>query len=274
MKGRFHRRLRRAAGIAALVLLATVAAAPAARAYEVDGGVTDPFEGFNRTMFEFNLILDRTVMRPLAKGYVLILPQFTRDMIKHFLDNLRTPVVLANDLLQGKLGRAGMTVQRFMINSTFGIGGLFDLAEALGIEGHDEDFGQTLATWGFGEGPYLVLPILGPAPPRDVIGHGVDLLLDPFDPLIHAFLPFLPFTVSVGRIGARALDTRARHLATLDEIEAGSIDFYATVRSLYLQRRDDEIRDGAPPDTIPIPSLSLNLGGDQGEMRVSLLPES
>lgn len=270
MMGLFHRRLPKIGGAAAVALFLTVMAPGGARAYEEDTGISDPFEGLNRAIFEFNIAVDRALLKPLAKGYVFILPEFSREMIKHFLDNLRSPVILANDLLQGKFGRAGITIERFVINSTIGIGGLFDLARELGIEGHDEDFGQTLATWGFAQGPYLVFPIVGPAPPRDAIGLGVDLLLDPFDPL---FYELLPLTFSAARIGTRVVDTRARHLATLDEIKAGSIDFYATVRSLYVQRREDQIRDGAPPETIPIPSVRLELGRDRWEVRVSFLPE-
>jgi phospholipid-binding lipoprotein MlaA len=260
----------------AMAALAVVLATGAARAQDTNGEVNDPFEDFNRAIFDFNQGFDRFLLRPLAEGYEFVFPEPTRDMIKHFLDNLRTPIILANDLLQGKLGRAGQTVHRFLFNTTFGFGGLFDVVGgnipgspgggAGTVAFHDEDFGQTLAVWGLGEGPYLVLPFLGPAPPRDAVGLGVDTF---FDPLTYANISIF---YNVARTGTRAVDTRSRHLESLDEIEETSIDFYATIRSLYRQRRNDEIRDGAPPETIPIPAISFNFEEDEGEESVSLLP--
>ncbi len=235
---------------------------------EVDD-VNDPIEGFNRAIFNFNLKFDRAILKPAAKGYRAVLPEPGRDIVKNFLDNLRTPIILANDILQGKPGRAGHTVHRFLFNTTLGLGGLFDLVGDLGMEGHDEDFGQTLAVWGVGEGPYLVLPILGPRPPRDAIGLAVDNVL--FDPLGYVDLAFY---IGLGRTAIRGVDERSRHIESLDEIEETSIDFYATIRSLYRQRRSDEIRDGAPPPTIPIPNISLEFDEDDGKEQASLLPEN
>ncbi len=266
MREFFCRPIRGAGRLAALSLLVILLASGGVRAQEEGDDVNDPFEDFNRAIFEFNRGFDRLLLRPLAEGYRLILPEFTRDMIMHVLDNLRTPIILANDLLQGKLDRAGITVHRFLFNSSFGLGGLFDFAGDMGMEGHGEDFGQTLAVWGFGEGPYLVLPILGPLPPRDGVGFGVDFFLDPFTYVGPTFY------LGVSRTGARALDTRSRHLESLDEIEESSIDFYATIRSLYRQRRNDEIRDGAPPPTIPIPSITLEFDEDDEQEELSLLP--
>ena len=265
--------------------LAVVLTAGVAHAQDTNGEINDPFESFNRSIFDFNQELDRILFRPLAEGYRFVLAEPFRDMVKNFLDNLRTPIILANDLLQGKAGRAGQTLHRFIFNSTFGIAGLFDVVGGRLPDGdskqqghlmsgdaegavpmHDEDFGQTLAVWGFGEGPYLVLPILGPAPPRDAIGLGVDTLIDP---LTYANIGLL---WSFGRTALRGVDTRERHIESLEEIEETSIDFYATIRSLYRQRRNDEIRDGEPAETIPIPSFSFNFEEDEGEELVSLLP--
>lgn len=261
--------------------LAVVLTASVAHAQDTDGEINDPFESFNRSIFDFNQELDRVVLRPLAEGYRFALGEPLRDMIKNFLDNLRTPIILANDLLQGKAGRAGQTLHRFIFNSTLGIGGLFDVVggrlpdkeghlmsgDAEGaVAMHNEDFGQTLAVWGFGEGPYLVLPILGPAPPRDAIGLGVDTLIDP---LTYANIGI---GWSLGRTALRGVDTRERHIELLDEIEEESIDFYAKIRSLYRQRRNDEIRDGEASEGIYIPSMSFNFEEDEGEEEVSLLP--
>ena len=266
MRKNLQRYLRRAGG--ALALLAIVMAIGGARAQDANNEVNDPLEDLNRGIFEFNRGVDRVLLKPLAEGYRLVLPESGRDMIMHFLDNLRTPIILANDLLQGKLDRAGITIHRFLFNSTFGIGGLFDVAGEFGREGHSEDFGQTLAVWGVGEGPYLVLPILGPAPPRDAIGLAVDTFIDPLTYVEAAFV------IGAARTGTRAVDERERHIESLDEIERTSIDYYATIRSLYRQRRNDEIRDGAAAPTIPIPSIGLEFEEDEGKEQASLLPSA
>ena len=140
------------------------------------------------------------------------------------------------------------TLIRFLVNSTFGVGGLIDVAAYEGIEGHDEDFGQTLAVWGVGEGPYFVIPLLGPSNARDATGLIVDTL---FDPLTYV----APFVVSLSRRAADGVDQREEVLDALEEIKNTSIDYYATIRSLYRQRREDQIRDGAPS---PFPEISTD----------------
>jgi phospholipid-binding lipoprotein MlaA len=214
--------------------------------------INDPFEPFNRGMFEFNRALDTMLLKPAAQLYRGVIPQAGRDMVENFLDNLRTPVILANDILQGELDRAGDTGGRFMANTLLGAGGLFETTD---IEFHNEDFGQTLAVWGMEEGPYLVLPLIGPSPVRDTLGLVGDTLMDPVnwwaDDAGHDAVPWV-------RAGLRAIDTRSRNIETLDEIERSSIDFYATVRNLYRQRRNDEIRNGKPPETVPMPEISLD----------------
>jgi phospholipid-binding lipoprotein MlaA len=197
----------------------------------------------NRYFFELNNAADELVMKPLAGWYYIALPNFAQDGIRNAINNVRTPVILANDLFQGELERAGTTLGRFLVNTTLGLGGLFDIAERMGMERHDEDFGQTLAVAGVGEGPYLVLPLIGPSNPRDAFGRVVDAFLDPM-----TYLTF--FTdfgwVSTTRTGLDVVDFRARNLETLDQIKKGSLDYYATVRSLYRQRRADEISNGNP----------------------------
>ena len=222
----------------------------------------DPIEPVNRAIFEFNRVADQILIKPLAQMYQVLLPEPLRDGIRNFLDNLRTPVTLANDLFQGKFDRAAVTVQRFVINSTAGVGGLFDVARDFGIQGHREDFGQTVATWGGGEGMYLVLPILGPSNPRDAVGLVVDGFLDPVN-------YFAPGEVILARSLVRGVVERERVLDTLDEIERASLDFYATLRSLYRQRRADEIRDGRPAPVIPIPGISIDEIEDSDRERLS-----
>ena len=209
--------------------------------------LNDGLEPINRVIFDVNDSVDETVIEPTARGYRTVVPEFGRQGIGNFLQNLRTPVILVNDLLQGKGGRAHDTFVRFLINSTFGVGGMIDIAAIEGIEGHDEDFGQTLAVWGVGEGPYFVIPILGPSNARDATGLVVDTFFDP--------LTFVaPFVVSLSRRVVSGVDEREEVLDALEEIKGTSIDYYATIRSLYRQRREDEIRDGEPP---PFPEISF-----------------
>ncbi|MFQ5786089.1 MAG: VacJ family lipoprotein [Alphaproteobacteria bacterium] len=222
----------------------------AAQTAEFDN-TNDPIEPFNRAVFEFNRYADALLIKPLALLYRDFVPPPLRTGVHNALANLRTPITLANDLMQGEMTRAGVTVQRFAINSTIGIGGLFDFATDFGIEGHREDFGQTLAIWGSGEGFYLVLPLFGPSSGRDGIGLAVDTFLDP---LIY----FAPTNALAARTLIRGVDEREGVIDTLDEIERTSLDFYATLRSLYRQHRGDEIRNGAPAPVLPIPSISID----------------
>lgn len=201
----------------------------------------DPLEPMNRVMFDFNLLLDKALLRPTAFVYKEAFPEALRDMVRNFLDNLLTPVIFANDLLQGEMGRAGDTLLRFAMNTSFGMLGIADIASDMGIERHEEDFGQTLAVAGIDEGPYLMLPFLGPTNPRDGIGKVVDFLFDP--------LTYISGTriIGIARTGTLALDVRARKYEEINDLQRSSLDFYATIRSLYRQSRNDQIRNGAPP---------------------------
>ena len=227
----------------------------------------DPYEPLNRGVFEFNLVLDKAILRPVAFVYKEAVPDPIRNMIRNFLDNLRTPIILANDLLQGEFDRAGTTLIRFWMNSSFGILGINDVAGDMGFEGHDEDFGQTLAVWGVDDGPYLMVPILGPSNPRDAIGFLVDFLFDPFT-YIDDTTEF-----NIARYAMRAVDTRARRYDTIDELERTSLDFYAAVRSLYRQRRKDEIQNGVPSVQQPLPMMSfspLDIGEHRAQPKLSM----
>lgn len=223
--------------------------------------VNDPLEPLNRAMFEFHQAVDALLLKPLAFTYRTLLPEPARTGIRNALVNLKTPIILANDLLQGEGHRAGDTVQRFAINSTVGVLGLYDAADKwFGIPPHTEDFGQTLATWGTGEGPYLFIPILGPSNPRDLGGFVVDTAADPLN-------WYLRNTDQDGWIYARAivagLDARAELLDTLDNLEKTSLDYYVTLRSVYRQRRADEIanRVSKQPSVSP---TSLSRAADAG----------
>ncbi len=199
----------------------------------------DPLEPLNRAVFGFNRVVDGVLVRPAGELYGL-LPSRLRAGVGNVLDNLREPVVFVNELLQGQRERAGIAFARFFVNTTLGIGGLFDVASSLGLERREEDFGQTLAVWGVPEGPYLVLPLIGPSSPRDLAGSLVDSLL--FDPFNH--LAPRPWRLGRSLLAGLAESRRLRPL--LEELERGSLDFYAAVRSSYRQRRARMIRDGRP----------------------------
>ena len=219
---------------------------PDAAAVAAFNEANDPYEPFNRAMLEFNLALDKAVLRPVAYVYKEGVPDPLQINVTNFLSNLRGPVIFANDLFQGEFERAGNTLLRFAMNSTIGILGINDFAGEAGIQEHTEDFGQTLATWDVQSGPYLVLPIFGPSNPRDGIGLVADSLMDPFTWVT-------PFEFRLGRTVGTAVDRRARNFDRIDDLEKNSLDFYAAIRSLDRQRRVDEIRNGAPASPSPVP---------------------
>jgi phospholipid-binding lipoprotein MlaA len=218
--------------------------------------LNDPLEPLNRAIFDFNRTFDTFLLRPVAEIYAAALPPVGQDMVKNFLDNLKAPVVLANDLMQGEPKRAGDTLGRFIANSTFGVVGLFDIS---GIEPHNEDFGQTLAIWGMNDGPFLMLPFAGPSSLRDSIGLVTDYYIDPFN---HYSRNTGRVYLQWVRVSARAIDTRARTIVTLDEIERLAIDIYATYRSFYRQYRKKEILNGRPGPIVPMPQVSFDIEDD------------
>jgi phospholipid-binding lipoprotein MlaA len=181
-------------------------------------------------------------LRPVVVFYNRAVPRVARDGTPDFLSNLDSPVTFGNDILQGETDRAGQTLSRVVVNSTLGVGGLVDVAARIGIRGHEEDFGQTLAVWGVGEGPYLVLPLAGPSTPRDLTGSLADIAMDP--------LTYAKWRNSAAYLMARdvfeIVDLRARNVDTIDQIERASVDLYAGARSFYRQHRNAEIRNGAP----------------------------
>ncbi|RKK04546.1 VacJ family lipoprotein [Pseudoroseomonas wenyumeiae] len=202
----------------------------------------DPFEPFNRAMYAVNTGIDDVVLRPAAKVYQFAVPQPVRTGVRNVLGNLRTPVIAVNDLLQGEPDRLLVTVGRFMINTTFGLGGIFDVAAATGMPGHTEDFGQTFATWGIGEGPFLFLPILGPTNPRDLVGYGAGVAADPLTWILPDGGPTAE-GLGYSRLGLTVVDTREGLLETVDAINETSLDPYATFRSGYRQNRNQQIRN-------------------------------
>ncbi|MCA1908264.1 MAG: VacJ family lipoprotein [Magnetospirillum sp.] len=236
------------ASIFALALVAGCATPPPADDKEAMAEweqVNDPLEPMNRTIFEFNQAVDKALLKPLAQGYRWAVPQFGRDRVRDFVRNLRAPVIFVNDVLQGEPDRAMQTLMRFAFNTGFGIGGLIDVAEPGGIPYHDEDFGQTFAVWGIGEGPYLVLPILGPSNPRDGVGLATEWLADPFN----LYMDRIGQDWAIWtRTGVSGVEKRERLLDTLDEIERTSLDYYSALRSTYRQNRAAEVKNKLDAD--------------------------
>ncbi|MBI3547284.1 MAG: VacJ family lipoprotein [Gammaproteobacteria bacterium] len=209
----------------------------------------DPIEGFNRAIYIFNDKFDRYLLKPVAKGYRAIAPTPVRKGVSNFFGNLHDPGIMLNNLLQAKPKQAASDLGRFVINSTVGILGLFDIATKWGMEKHNEDFGQTLAKWGVGDGPYLVLPFLGPSNLRDGGGLVVDW---------ETYPPSAMQDRSTGDklILVEVIDKRAQLLDAGDILDqAAGQDPYIFVREAYRQRRRSQIYDGNPPQSPPDPSL-------------------
>lgn len=211
----------------------------------------DPLEPTNRVFYKINEGLDTVILKPAAVAYVHVVPGALRTGIHNMLANLDTPVQLGNDMLEGKPRRAGDTYMRFLINTTVGLLGFFDVAKRWGYPNHDADFGMTLASWGVPEGPFLFLPVLGPTDPRDAIGFGVDTVADPFGWVGQGTAVT---AARWGRFGLTAVDERSRVLGEIDSIKRTALDPYATFRSLYRQHRHSQIETMRHDDrhTIPV----------------------
>ncbi len=213
--------------------------------------INDPIEPINRGIFAFNNVIDIILIEPAAKAYNTVFPGFFRDGIRNFMRNLKSPITLANNLLQGQIGDAGVTVARFLVNTTAGVGGLVDVASTHGLTYKQEDFGQTLAVWGMGDGFYLVLPIIGPSSLRDAGGLAVDTYADPVRLWAHnTDNEWVYYT----RVMVDGLDTRARLVSAVQDLRRNSLDYYAAVRSAYTQKRRSLIRNENPDSPLAIPN--------------------
>jgi phospholipid-binding lipoprotein MlaA len=197
----------------------------------------DPWEPYNTKMFRFNYDVDKYVLKPVAKGYNFVMPDMFQQMIGNAFQNINVVPKLANNILQGNWKGLGTEVGRFLINSTLGIGGLFDIArQEFGLEKTQVDFGQTLGKWGLGPGPYVIVPFLPPLTVRDGVGYGVDLAMDPLTYLV----PFIWDRLGM-RLGDMVND-RSLNLELFQGIEETTLDLYSSVRNAYLQRRQYLIR--------------------------------
>ena len=196
----------------------------------------DPLEPMNRAIFEFNEIVDDNVLKPIAKGYKYVTPDPVEVGISNFFSNLGEIGTITNDLLQLKFAQAGRDTMRFFLNSTLGIFGIFDVATPLGLSKNKEDFGQTLGFWGVPDGPYLVLPFLGPSSFRDGPSMMVDYELSPVEQLHHEERQVLQ-TLDI-------VDTRARLLRATKILDTAAKDKYIFIRESYLQKRESQVNDG------------------------------
>jgi len=222
----------------ALLILAACASKPAAPPDQ--RSAADPWEPMNRRFDAFNTGLDKVTLKPVAKGYEAAVPQVVRTVIGNFSANLRAPLNIINQFLQGK-GKDGLSeTGRFLANSTFGLGGLLDVATDMGLEAKDEDFGETLAVWGVPDGPYVVLPLMGPGTLRDALVMPLNILADP---LYHYDNTSVRDKIYV----VRMIDLRAQ-LFSAEKLIEGSADRYLAIREAYLQNRKYRIHDGSPPE--------------------------
>lgn len=229
--------------IPAMMLLAAALSVSACASQPPAGGeaaadqVNDPIEGTNRFIYRVNDKVDTYVLRPVAVAYRDYVPGAVRRPIRNVLNNLGSPIIFSNDVLQGRPRRAGDTMMRFLINSTAGAAGLFDVASDLGYPRHSTDLGVTLALWDVGAGPYLFLPLLGPSSVRDGAGYAGDLV---FDPLTWATFGGST-AVETTQFVVGAVDTRERLIDPIDDVKRTALDPYATFRSAYGQNRQSTI---------------------------------
>lgn len=193
--------------------------------------IPDPIERVNRRVFRFNQAVDRVVLDPVTRVYGRIVPGPVKRAVRNVFENLNQPVVIANDLLQLEPRRAASATGRFLLNSTFGLAGIFDPALEAGLEAHQSDFGQTLGRHGVGPGPFLMVPLMGPSSARDVVGRVVDLTLRP-----DTWLLPIPPRLLLG--GGWGISEREAHLESLEALEESSVDFYAAIRSAYWMSRE------------------------------------
>lgn len=222
------------------VLLAGLLAVGCAGGAVAGDNQHDPYEGFNRMMFAVNEVVDQYAARPVARAYDEAVPLPVKASVGNAFGNVADLWIGVNSALQGKFSNAGVDLGRLLINSTLGIFGLFDVATELGLEKHDEDFGQTLAVWGVGDGGYLFWPLIGARSVRDTFGFVVDAAVDPL-------ASTEPIPVRNSLRGLRFADLRASLLATDKVVDEASLDKYAYIRDAYLQRRRSQIFDGRPP---------------------------
>ena len=212
--------------------------------------LNDPLEPTNRFFYKIDNGIDTYVLRPVAVAYRDYVPGAVRRPVHNFLVNLADPALFANDVLEAKPRRAGDTMMRFLINTTAGVGGLFDVASGLGYPAHSADFGVTLAVWGVGDGPFLFLPVLGPSNPRDATGYAANVGLDPLTYATFGGVNALRYS----KYGVGVVDAREGLIDPIDQVKKTALDPYATFRSLYRQNRASQIETTRNDDRRTVPA--------------------
>ncbi len=215
--------------------------------------IYDPLEGVNRAIFSFNNVADKIVLEPVAKGYKK-LPSPIQSGVGNFINNLKLPLAALNQLLQGQGKNAAESTGRFLVNSTIGVFGLIDVAENIGLDQKEEDFGQTLATWGVGDGFYIVLPLFGPSNLRDTTGMVMTMMTDPIN--AYAVTQGEAWAIPV-RTAANAIDQRSQIIGEVNALRDNSVDYYAAVRSSYYQNRKAAIMNTDDDVLTPLPLISI-----------------
>ncbi len=214
----------------ALLAASTACSTPKGEATEYD-----PWESFNRPMYQLNYVVDGVVLKPITQVYRGVVPEYGREHVHNFVENLASPITFANSILQGDPENTFVTLWRFMFNSTIGIGGLFDVASELGLKNRKTDFGQTLALYGVENGPYLFLPIMGPSGVRDGVGRIADYFTHPASYVDSE-------TTAISLWAITAVDARSENYDLIENVYKSSLDPYATFRSGYIQKRDSDIK--------------------------------
>ena len=215
--------------------------------------IYDPLEGINRAVFGFNNVADRVILEPVAKGYKKLPPPI-QSGVGNFINNLKLPLAAVNQLLQGQGKNAAESTGRFLVNSTIGILGLVDVADNIGLEQKEEDFGQTLATWGVGDGFYIVLPLFGPSNVRDTTGMFMTMMTDPIN--AYAVNQGEAWAIPM-RTAVNATDQRSQIIDEVNALRDNSVDYYASVRSSYYQNRKAAIMNTDDDVLTPLPLISI-----------------
>lgn len=233
---------------ALFVVSASMSLAACSSTKSTEAEIYDPIEGVNRVTLKVNDALDKAILEPVAKGYRYVTPKAGRTVVSNFLRNLNSPIIIGNELLQGDFKGAGNATARVIINTLAGFGGILDLASEGGIEYQPEDFGQTLATWGVGDGMYVMLPLLGPSTLRDASGRLVDSYADPLR--IYLF-NIEEEHIHYTRIAASVVSQREELIEVINDLRKNSFDYYAAIRSAYYQKRQSLITDSNGGAEIP-----------------------
>lgn len=231
------------------VMLAACADVPKSPEAQNEGfEVNDPLESMNRVTFNVNDFLDRLLIKPLTELYRFTIPDYARERVANVLSNMGEPVIFVNNLMQGEVTHAGITAGRFVVNTTAGVGGAFEVADDLDLSKQTGDFGQTLYVWGVKGGPYLVLPLFGPSNFRDAIGLGVDTVMSPWQWIAADGGRAVKNEVVYSSFAAEGLTKREENLDAYEALRSGALDFYAEMRSVYHQYRNKQLGI-EPPDT-------------------------